>query len=210
LSNIVDENKLTSPVTRTFSQARFINHANQTQTEKNKENQLELKMVRQAEKEQKEELLQPPTQIFNRESEDTKTYSEKRTELFSSSEASSSELRQRRINTFDPEDTTNIESVLQHHRKTQEELTNDLVKMAERLKLNSETFGNILTKDEKIIDEAQNVIGSNLDRLKREGNRLGKYAARSSKTTWLVCSVVLFVCITLFLMFMLIRMIPKG
>jgi hypothetical protein len=45
-------------VTRTFSQARFINHANQTQTEKNKENQLELKMVRQAEKEQKEELLQ--------------------------------------------------------------------------------------------------------------------------------------------------------
>ena len=45
-------------MTRTFSQARFINHANQTQTEKNKENQLELKMVRQAEKEQKEELLQ--------------------------------------------------------------------------------------------------------------------------------------------------------
>ncbi|RGB28498.1 vesicle transport protein [Rhizophagus diaphanus] len=208
LSNIADENKLTSPVTRTFSQARFVNHANQTQTEKNKENQLELKMVRQAEKEQKEELLQPPT-TFTREPEVMKTYSKKRTELFSS-EAPGSEIRQRRVNTFDPEDTTNIESVLQHHRKTQEELTNDLVRMVERLKLNSETFGNILIRDEKIIDEAQNVIGSNLDRLKREGNRLGKYAARSSKTTWLVWSVVLFVCITWFLMFMLIRIIPKG
>ncbi|RIA96886.1 vesicle transport protein [Glomus cerebriforme] len=209
LSNIVDENKLKSPVTRTFSQARFINHANQTQTEKNKENQLELKMVRQAEKEQKEELLQPPTHTFTREPEEMKTYSEKRTELFSS-EASGSEIRQRRVNTFDPEDTTNIEGVLQHHRKTQEELTNDLVKMVERLKLNSETFGNILIRDEKIIDEAQNVVGSNLDRLKREGNRLGKYAARSSKTTWLVWSVILFVCITCVLMFMLIRITPKG
>jgi len=78
-----------------------------------------------------------------------KTYSEKRTELFSS-EASGTEIRQRRVNTFDPEDTTNIESVLQHHRKTQEELTNDLVKMVERLKLNSETFGNILIRDEKV------------------------------------------------------------
>jgi len=82
--------------------------------------------------------------------------------------------------------------------------------MAERLKLNSETFGNILSKDEKIIDEAQNVIGSNLDRLKRERNRLGKYSAQSSKTTWLVWLVVLFVCFAWLLMFMLIRVFPKG
>jgi len=82
--------------------------------------------------------------------------------------------------------------------------------MVERLKLNSETFGNILTKDEKIIDEAQNVVGGNLDRLKREGNRLGKYTAQSSKTTWLVWLVVLFVCIAWVLMFMLIRIFPKG
>ncbi|CAG8438474.1 1852_t:CDS:2 [Funneliformis mosseae] len=209
LSHIVDENKLTSPVSRAFSQARFISHAKQTQTEKNKENQLELKMVRRAEKEQKEELLQAPTQAFHREPKDTKTYSEKRSELFSS-EASGSEVRQRRTNTFDHEDTTNIESVLQHHRKTQEELTNNLLKMAERLKLNSVTFGDILSKDEKNIDEAQNVLGSNLDRLKREGGRLGRYAAQSSKTTWLVWSVVLCVCVTFGLMFMLIRIFPKG
>jgi len=82
--------------------------------------------------------------------------------------------------------------------------------MAERLKLNSVTFGDILSKDEKNIDEAQNVLGSNLDRLKREGNRLGKYTAQSSKTTWLVWLVVLIVCFAWVLMFMLIRIFPKG
>ncbi|CAG8527408.1 9649_t:CDS:2 [Acaulospora morrowiae] len=181
LSDIVDEFKLISPVTRTFSQARFIKHAHQSQDEKNKENQLELKMVRQAEKELKEELLQPPTPSFHTETEDARTYSEKRSELFSS-DNSSSDLRQRRP-IFDEEDTSNIENVLQHHRKTQEELTHDLVKMAEILKMNSAIFGDILSKDEKIIDEAQNILGTNLDRLKKEGSRLVEYAAQSRKTT---------------------------
>ncbi|CAH1766607.1 9704_t:CDS:10, partial [Entrophospora sp. SA101] len=148
LSDIVDESKLLSPITRNYSQARFIKHAYQTQEEKNKENLLELTMVRNAEKIEREELLQ----IF----------------VF------------KRPGIFDHEDTTNIESVLQHHRKTQEELTNDLIKMAERLKINSVTFSNILTKDEKILNEVQGVLGSNLDRLKREGLRLGKYATQTT------------------------------
>nr|CAG8634129.1 10269_t:CDS:10 [Entrophospora candida] len=137
-----------SPITRNYSQARFIKHAYQTQEEKNKENLLELTMVRNAEKIEREELLQ----IF----------------VF------------KRPGIFDHEDTTNIESVLQHHHKTQEELTNDLIKMAERLKINSVTFSNILTKDEKILNEVQGVLGSNLDRLKREGLRLGKYATQTT------------------------------
>nr|CAG8621573.1 12362_t:CDS:2 [Entrophospora candida] len=148
LSDIVDESKLLSPITRNYSQARFIKHAYQTQEEKNKENLLELTMVRNAEKIEREELLQ----IF----------------VF------------KRPGIFDHEDTTNIESVLQHHHKTQEELTNDLIKMAERLKINSVTFSNILTKDEKILNEVQGVLGSNLDRLKREGLRLGKYATQTT------------------------------
>ncbi|CAG8457573.1 4873_t:CDS:10 [Acaulospora colombiana] len=148
LSDIVDEFKLISPVTRTFSQARFIKHAHQSQEDKNKENQLELKMVRQAEKELKEELMQRP-KMFDR--------IPKKDWLFSS-DNSGSDVRQRRP-IFDQEDTSNIETVLRHHRKTQDELTNDLVKMVERLKMNSVIFGDILTKDEKVIDEAQNTLG---------------------------------------------------
>ncbi|CAG8691129.1 5159_t:CDS:2, partial [Scutellospora calospora] len=157
-----------SPVTRAFSQARFVKHAHQSQEEKNKENQLELKM--------------PPTHSFTAEPEDMRTYNEKRMELFSSDDLGS-DMRQRRI--YEYEDTSNIETVLQHHRKTQDELTSELVKMAGKLKMNSVTFGDILTKDEKIIDEAQSSLGINLDRLKKEGMRLGSYAAQSGKTTWL-------------------------
>ncbi|KAF0450055.1 vesicle transport protein [Gigaspora margarita] len=182
LSDVVDEFKLVSPVSRAFSQARLVKHAHQSQEEKNKENQLELKMVRQAEKELKEELMQPPTHPLSAEPEDMKTYTEKRMELFSS-DVPGSDTRQRR--TFEYEDTSNIETVLQHHRKTQDELTNDLVKMAGKLKMNSVTFGDILAKDVKIVDEAQSILGVNLDRLKKEGTRLGAYAAQSGKTTWL-------------------------
>ncbi|CAG8821793.1 9732_t:CDS:2, partial [Racocetra persica] len=78
-------------------------------------------------------------------------------------------------------------------------------KMAGKLKMNSVTFGDILAKDVKTIDEAQSSLGINLDRLKKEGARLGAYAAQSGKTTWLVWGVVVFVCITFILMFMLIR-----
>ncbi|CAG8810571.1 9399_t:CDS:2 [Gigaspora margarita] len=166
LSDVVDEFKLVSPVSRAFSQARLVKHAHQSQEEKNKENQLELKM--------------PPTHPLSAEPEDMKTYTEKRMELFSS-DVPGSDTRQRR--TFEYEDTSNIETVLQHHRKTQDELTNDLVKMAGKLKMNSVTFGDILAKD--IVDEAQSILGVNLDRLKKEGTRLGAYAAQSGKTTWL-------------------------
>ncbi|CAG8456513.1 9121_t:CDS:2 [Diversispora eburnea] len=203
LSDIVDEFKLTSPVNRTFSQARFIKHSHQTQEEKNREVQVELKMVRQAEKELKQELLQPPYEKKVWEEKNMKTYTERRSELFSS-ETPDSELRQRK-QIFDLENTSNIETILQHHRQTQDNLTNDLVKMAERLKMNSVTFGDILMKDEKIIDETQNVLGANLDRLKKEGSRLKRYATRSNKTTWLVWSAVVFVCFAFILTFMLIR-----
>ncbi|CAG8458262.1 11218_t:CDS:2 [Ambispora gerdemannii] len=192
LSDIVDEFKLISPVNRTFSQARFTKNAYQSQNEKNKENELELKLA-------------PQTNDNNNEPEGLKSAQEKRLELFSSDAINRSEIRQRRTNKFDQEETTNIESVLQYHRQTQEELTQDLVKMAERLKMNSITFGDIIKRDEKILDQTQSVLGSNLDRLKKEGTRLGRYAGKSSKTTWLVWSVVVFVCFSFFFTFMLIR-----
>ncbi|CAG8555391.1 4526_t:CDS:2 [Ambispora leptoticha] len=172
LSDIVDEFKLISPVNRTFSQARFTKNAYQTQNEKNKENELELKLVRQAEKELKRELFQAPHTNDNNNNDDEpdnlKSIQEKRIELFSSDAINESEIRQRRTNKFDQEETTNVESVLQYHRQTQEELTQDLVKMAERLKMNSITF-----------DQAQSVLVGNLDRLKKEGTRLVRYAGKS-------------------------------
>lgn len=48
------------------------------------------------------------------------------------------------------EETTNIEHVLQHHRQLHDEMTSDLGKMAQQLKMNTQLFGDILNKDDQV------------------------------------------------------------
>lgn len=48
------------------------------------------------------------------------------------------------------QETSNIENVLQHHRQLHDELTGDLSRMAAQLKLNSQSFGDTLAKDDKV------------------------------------------------------------
>lgn len=48
------------------------------------------------------------------------------------------------------QETSNIEHVLQHHRQMHDELTTDLSRMAQQLKLNSQSFGDTLSKDDKV------------------------------------------------------------
>lgn len=49
--------------------------------------------------------------------------------------------------------TSNIEYVLQHHRQMHDELTTDLSRMAQQLKANSQSFGDMLAKDNKVKDK---------------------------------------------------------
>jgi hypothetical protein len=48
------------------------------------------------------------------------------------------------------EDSSTMEHVLQHHRQLHDEMTTDLGKMAHQLKLNSQSFGDILQKDDTV------------------------------------------------------------
>ncbi|CAG8565795.1 3781_t:CDS:2 [Paraglomus occultum] len=205
LNDICDEFKLISPINRSDSQARLVNHAKQSQSEKNKENELELKMVRQAERELKDELLQSRrTRGLDIDVDNSQSLQEKRMDLFSSA------ISNRRKNSQGTSDeSTSTQSVLQHHRQIQSELTDDLVSLAERLKMNSLAFGDILARDEKVIDDAQATVNGNLDRLRNEGGRLRQYTVQSKKTTCFVWVVVIFVCVVFVLMFMLIRVFPK-
>ncbi|CAG8574220.1 2534_t:CDS:2 [Paraglomus brasilianum] len=182
LNDICDEFKLISPINRSDSQARLVKHAQQSQSEKNKENELELKMVRQAEKELKDELLHSRrTRGLGIDFDNSQSLQEKRLDLFSSA------ISNRRKNAQETSDeSTSTQSVLQHHRQIQSELTDDLVSLAERLKMNSLAFGDILVRDEKVIDDAQTVVNSNLDRLRNEGGRLRQYTLQSRKTTCFV------------------------
>lgn len=51
------------------------------------------------------------------------------------------------------QETSNIENVLQHHRQMHDELTGDLSRMAAQLKLNSQSFGDTLAKDDKVSND---------------------------------------------------------
>lgn len=71
--------------------------------------------------------------------------------------------------------------------------------MAEILKTNSLAFGDALSKDEKVLDEAQLALNSNLDRLAAEGRRLGLLSSSASKATLLY---YLFIILTVMIFFM--------
>ncbi|KAI9315497.1 vesicle transport protein [Dichotomocladium elegans] len=124
-------------------------------------------------------------------------------------EASSDQLRRRRRSTT-REETTNIEHVLQHHRQMHDELTTDLSRMAQQLKLNSQSFGETLRQDDKILENAQAAIATNLNRLRHERERLDKHYSKSWGTSFMTMGVVLFVCITFFLVFFTIKFLPKA
>ncbi|ORY05774.1 hypothetical protein K493DRAFT_333417 [Basidiobolus meristosporus CBS 931.73] len=204
LSNIVDENKLISPVEKGLSQIRLSKQPHESQHARNLENGVERKIVRMAEREMKNDLLELPDRHEAHE-EESRTLGDRRSDLFDLN----SGMRQRRSPTHEEDPTESAETLLEHHRATQEELTNDLVRMAEILKNNSMSFGDILKRDEKVLDEAHNALTGNLDRLKKESGRLTQFTKRSSKTTWITWGVVALVCLTFIFMFLFIRIFPK-
>ncbi|KAL7332714.1 hypothetical protein PS15p_201727 [Mucor circinelloides] len=118
-----------------------------------------------------------------------------------------SEIRQR--NTAKNE-TSNIEHVLQHHRQMHDELTTDLGRMAKQLKINSQAFGDTLSKDDVVLKEAQQAVESNLTRMTKERQRLDVHYSKSWGTSFMTMAVVLFVCIMFVLVFFTIKFLPKA
>ncbi|CAO0802870.1 unnamed protein product [Mucor circinelloides] len=118
-----------------------------------------------------------------------------------------SEIRQR--NTAKNE-TSNIEHVLHHHRQMHDELTTDLGRMAKQLKINSQAFGDTLSKDDVVLKEAQQAVESNLTRMTKERQRLDVHYSKSWGTSFMTMAVVLFVCIMFVLVFFTIKFLPKA
>ncbi|KAI9264236.1 vesicle transport protein [Phascolomyces articulosus] len=108
------------------------------------------------------------------------------------------------------EETSNIEHVLQHHRQMHDELTTDLSRMAQQLKANSQSFGDTLAKDDKVLHEAQQAVVNNLERLRKERQRLDTHYSKSWGTSFMTMGVVLFVCIMFILVFFTIKLLPKA
>jgi cobalamin biosynthesis Mg chelatase CobN len=107
-------------------------------------------------------------------------------------------------------ETSNIEHVLQHHRQMHDELTTDLGRMAKQLKINSQAFGDTLSKDDAVLKEAQQAVESNLTRMTKERQRLDVHYSKSWGTSFMTMAVVLFVCIMFVLVFFTIKFLPKA
>ncbi|GAN05172.1 conserved hypothetical protein [Mucor ambiguus] len=118
-----------------------------------------------------------------------------------------SEIRQRNNA---KNETSNIEHVLQHHRQMHDELTTDLGRMAKQLKINSQAFGDTLSKDDVVLKEAQQAVESNLTRMTKERQRLDVHYSKSWGTSFMTMAVVLFVCIMFVLVFFTIKFLPKA
>jgi len=107
-------------------------------------------------------------------------------------------------------ETSNIEHVLQHHRQMHDELTTDLGRMAKQLKINSQAFGDTLSKDDVVLKEAQQAVESNLTRMTKERQRLDVHYSKSWGTSFMTMAVALFVCIMFVLVFFTIKFLPKA
>ncbi|KAG0175623.1 hypothetical protein DFQ28_006614 [Apophysomyces sp. BC1034] len=107
------------------------------------------------------------------------------------------------------ETPTNVEHVLQHHRQMHDEMTTELSRMAQQLKINSQSFGDILAKDDKVLSDAQGAVESNLERMRKERQRLDVHYAKSWGTSFMTFGIVLFVCIIFVLVFFTIKFLPK-
>ena len=106
------------------------------------------------------------------------------------------------------DDGAEAEALLKYHRKLQWELSEDLVQLTQNLKHNVTVMGEIMRKDDRVIEETEQVMVLDLEKLKKERGRLGVLiqSVRSGTcTTWLV---LLLVCILFFVTFIFIRLFP--
>ncbi|KAJ1650809.1 hypothetical protein IWQ61_008479 [Dispira simplex] len=135
------------------------------------------------------------------------TLQEQRRQLFTTADGSI--LRQRRY-APEPTDPEQSERLVQHHRQIHDELTGDLVHMAQTLKGNSMLFGDLLNKDRQVLQDAQEVISSNVDHMQKHGGRLTTYSRKSWSTTWMTWLIILVVCLTFIMVYFVVRLFPKN
>ncbi|KAI9352374.1 vesicle transport protein [Pilaira anomala] len=173
-----------------------------------------LELKKQDEQAELEEAIRKKKQEEHEEEQEEEEEEEEEEEVVEEEKKEpSSAIRQRNIaakeNLDATKETSNIEHVLQHHRQMHDELTTDLGRMAKQLKLNSQAFGDTLSKDDLVLKEAQEAVESNLVSMTRERKRLDQHYSKSWGTSFMTMGVVLFVCIMFILVFFTIKFLPK-
>ncbi|GFS02365.1 unconventional SNARE in the ER 1 homolog [Elysia marginata] len=138
-----------------------------------------------------------------------------RTELFGSPPKSSqsedddlSYLRHRRKfqEEKENEEEADIDTILQHHHKIQEKLAEEMLQHTRALKFNITEAGEIIKKDTKTVIDSHSLAEANMDKLKKESERL---EAHTKTCSWWIWLMLLFVVITFLGMIPFMRLFSK-
>lgn len=98
------------------------------------------------------------------------------------------------------------DTLLQHHRQTQESLSSDLLSMAGRLKANSLAFAGALERDKGVMEDAKEKLAGNLDGMTNQRARLKDVVQRAKGMGWLTLGSILVVIVSWVGLFIVIRL----
>lgn len=126
-----------------------------------------------------------------------------RDQLFAKTEDEDTSLRHRGSTAALKED---IDSVVSRHQKMQDEIAEDMIRMARSLKNNSLVAKDIILSDNKALEKTLKVADSNIEGLDKETGRLKEHTQGCACGTWLLLLVVF---VVFFAMILLIRIVPK-
>jgi len=101
------------------------------------------------------------------------------------------------------------QATLEESRKRQEELTENILKMTADLKEQHMKIGDSLEKDNKVVDEIDDHLNTNLGRVKGTNATLDKVADGYNRTSIMMFIVLAVVCGVFVFMFVFIRLFPK-
>ncbi|CAH3192420.1 unnamed protein product [Porites evermanni] len=100
-----------------------------------------------------------------------------------------------------------IDSVLQYHQNLQENIAEEMIKMAQHIKHTSVMASNIIKEDNKTLEQSTKLADSNFEKLKRESERLEELT--QTPCSWWIWIMIITVCIVFMWMIIFIRLFPK-
>ncbi|KAI8609515.1 membrane fusion protein Use1-domain-containing protein [Chytriomyces sp. MP71] len=106
------------------------------------------------------------------------------------------------IKTDNPED----DHFLKQQAALQEQMSEDLVKMAQRLKDNSLLFGDSLKSDQQVLNDAQHALQANLTKITSQSNKLNTILGQTRGNCFLITGAMLVVCVLFMFAFVWMRL----
>ncbi|KAJ3235002.1 hypothetical protein HDU81_000947 [Chytriomyces hyalinus] len=96
--------------------------------------------------------------------------------------------------------------VLKEQVKAQEALSEDLIKLAQRLKENSLLFGDTLKADKEVLDDTHDALNSNVTRISSQNSKLTTLLQQTRGNCFMITGAVLLVCVLFIFTFFWMRL----